>query len=185
MPSVPSPTSAGSWAALVTTPASPALELLQLQDKLHPYTPLRCSEFEWSLSDHSDKAWVSWLLHSIKHGISIGFNSHKPHLNHITLYLHTSTLILLALSCPRKLQLDVSLVPSLRSLLSTFRLQAWGLHPRRMASGASSFTFLLHIVSASTTGSQRRSFHSITLPLMILSGCSSCMALVVSWQKST
>ena len=34
--------------------------------------------------------------------------AHKPHLNHITSYLHTSTLILFALSCPRLLQLDVS-----------------------------------------------------------------------------
>ena len=33
---VPSPTSAGSRVASVTTPASPALELLQLQGKLHP-----------------------------------------------------------------------------------------------------------------------------------------------------
>ena len=103
----------------------------------------------------------------------------EPHLNHITSYLRTSTLILLAVSCPRKLQLDVSLVPSLRSLLSTFGLQAWGLHPRRMASGASSLTFLLHMASASTMGSQRRSFHSITLPLMMLSSCSSSMAFVV------
>ena len=71
--SVPSPTSAGSRVASVTTPASPALELLRLQGKLHPDTPLRCSEFQQSLSNHPDKAWVSWLLHSIKHGISIGF----------------------------------------------------------------------------------------------------------------
>ena len=65
------------------------------------------------------------------------------------------------------------MVPSLRNLLSTFGLQVWGLHPRRMASGASSFTFLLRMASVSTTGSQRRSFHSITLLLMMLSGCSS------------
>lgn len=74
VPIAPSPISAGSQVALVTTPASPALELLRLQGKLYPYTPLRYSEFERSLSNHPDKAWVSWLLHSIKYGISIGFN---------------------------------------------------------------------------------------------------------------
>ena len=89
--SVPSPTSAGSRVASVTTPASPALELLRLQGKLHPYTPLRCSEFERSLSNHPDKAWVSWLLHSIKHGISIGFNGPRTPLkshNLISAYQH-------------------------------------------------------------------------------------------------
>ena len=75
----------------MTTPASPALELLRLQGKLHPYTPLRCSEFQRSLSNHPDKAWVSWLLHSIKHGISIGFIGPRTPLkshNLISAYQH-------------------------------------------------------------------------------------------------
>ncbi|KAL5509533.1 hypothetical protein EMCRGX_G004923 [Ephydatia muelleri] len=59
--------------------------------KLQAHTPLRHSEFEKSLSNHPDKAWVSWLLHSIKHGISLGFSgprySHKSH-NLTSAYQH-------------------------------------------------------------------------------------------------
>ena len=90
-PIAPLPTSAGLPIASEITLASPALELLRLQGKLQAHTPLRHSEFEKSLSNHPDKAWVSWLLHSIKHGISLGFSgprySHKSH-NLTSAYQH-------------------------------------------------------------------------------------------------
>ena len=77
VPTVHLPTSAGSQSVVETTLARPVPELLGSRGplaELHVHTPLRHSEFERELSNRPNKAWVSWLLHSILHGISIGFN---------------------------------------------------------------------------------------------------------------
>ena len=43
-------------------------------------TTLRHSEFERELRNHPDKAWVSWLLHSILNGVSTGYKGpHTPY----------------------------------------------------------------------------------------------------------
>ena len=64
-----------------TIPARPVPRPLQgpLAD-LRVHTTLRHSEFERELRNHPDKAWVSWLLHSILNGVSIGYKGpHTPY----------------------------------------------------------------------------------------------------------
>ena len=74
------PTSAGSQAAGVTTPVRPVPGPLGSLADQQVHTPLRPSEFERELRNHPDKAWVTWLLHSIQHGVSLGFNGpHTPY----------------------------------------------------------------------------------------------------------
>ena len=171
VPSVPLPTSAGSRVASVTTPASPALELLQLQGKLHPYTPLRCSVFERSLSDHPDKAWVSWLLHSIKHGISIGFNGARTPLkshNLISAYQHPD---IISSELSKEIAAGRVLGPFTEKPFVNLQTSGLGAAPKKNGK----WRVILHLsalASVSTTGSQRRSFHSITLLLMMLSAAS-------------
>ena len=75
------PTSVGSQAAVATTLARPSPRPPQgpLAD-LRVHTTLRHSEFERELHNHPDKAWVSWLLHSILNGVSIGYKGpHTPY----------------------------------------------------------------------------------------------------------
>ena len=75
------PKSVGSQAAVATTPAKPAPRPPRgpLAD-LRAHTTLRHSEFERELRSHPDKAWVSWLLHNILNGVSIGYKGpHTPY----------------------------------------------------------------------------------------------------------
>ena len=75
----PSPTSAGSLAAVeITLPRpSPAPVLQGLRELQQAHTPLRCSAIERELKGHPDKAWVSWLLNGIDNSVSTGYDS--PH----------------------------------------------------------------------------------------------------------
>ena len=83
-PAAHSPTSVGSQAVVATIPARPVPRPPQgpLAD-LRVHTTLRHSEFERELRNHPDKAWVSWLLHSILNGVSVGYKGpHTPYTAH-------------------------------------------------------------------------------------------------------
>ena len=62
-------TYAASQGAARPRPAPSARQLEPLQAP----TPLRRSQFEIELAQHPDKAWISWLLDGIKHGVRIGY----------------------------------------------------------------------------------------------------------------
>ena len=66
---VPSLTAAGSQAAMRHTLA----EGVPNSDPQRGHTPLRHSQFEKELANHPEKAWVSWLLNAIQHGVSLGY----------------------------------------------------------------------------------------------------------------
>lgn len=45
-----------------------------LRELLRAHTPLQRTQFLRELEHHPDKAWVSWLLHAIDHGVAIGYD---------------------------------------------------------------------------------------------------------------
>ena len=67
--SASSPTPAGSLAVTESTLAEGA----QNSDPKWGHTPLRHSQFGRELAHHPNKAWVSWLLQSIRKGVSLGY----------------------------------------------------------------------------------------------------------------
>eukprot|EP00731_Ephydatia_muelleri_P031197 Em0022g711a len=74
-PIAPLCTNVGLLTVGETTQLSPALEgPLPPGEDCNICTPLRRSSCERELANHSDKAWVSWLLDGITNGVPIGYN---------------------------------------------------------------------------------------------------------------
>ena len=63
------PIAAGNLAATRRIPAEDAPN----PDSQRGQTPLRHSHFGRELANHPDKAWVSWLLDTIRNGVSLGY----------------------------------------------------------------------------------------------------------------
>lgn len=117
------------------TQVGPAPTNPPLYELPQTHTPLRRFSFQSELDHQPDRAWVSWLLHAIDNGVSIGYPD--PRLARVSRNLSSAAEHPRAIDDELHKELEAGLIygPYAERPLPTFSARVWEWSPRKTANG--------------------------------------------------